>query len=412
LIVALVLGWGFDFMFWGKAIGINFAIYLTACTLGGTLLLLANGLSPSFKSLWLIVPFLFFACFTFLRQEPLTKFLGYTFALVSLGLLTVSYQSGHWMRFILFDYIAKFFQLLASIFALPYVYLKNAKIDTARIRRLPLKPVVRGLLIALPVVIFFAVLLAFGDLVFKQKIIDFFRLFDAARIPETILRLIIILFWSYVLLGIFLHAALKSQDEKLIGEDKPVIKPFLGFTEAAIVLGSVSLLFLVFVIIQFRYFFGGEVNIGVEGFTYSEYERSVRMSHIRHENTDLETIVRKFLFSKGFRYRINDGRYPGSPDIVLPKYRTMIFVHGCFWHGHNGCKKARLPKTRREYWAKKVSENIERDNRFIKILKEEGWKVIVIWGCELENVQIKNHRLEELIYKIKANSIDYKSKIC
>jgi hypothetical protein len=139
---------------------------------------------------------------------------------------------------------------------------------------LPVKPVVRGLLIAIPVVVFFAILLAAGDLVFKQQIINFFNRFDAARIPEYIARLIVILCWAYVLMGVFLYAALKSTDENLLGEDKPIIHRFLGFTEAAIVLGSVSILFFLFVIVQFRYFFGGEVNIGVEGFTYSEYARS------------------------------------------------------------------------------------------------------------------------------------------
>jgi hypothetical protein len=273
-IVVLVLGWGFDFLFWRKPVGINFAIFLTACLLGGTLLLLANDLKPAYKSLWLIVPFVFFAVFTFLRQEPMTRFLGYTFTLVSLGLLAATYLGGRWPRYSLFDYCYKFFQLIGSILILPLGFLKENKLDMSRVRRLPLKPVARGVLIAIPVVLFFAILLAAGDIVFRQQIINFFKLFDATRIPEYILRLIIILFWAYVLTGVFLHAALKSTDEKLVGEDKPIIKHFLGFTEAAIVLGSVSLLFLIFVIIQFRYFFGGEVNIGVEGFTYSEYARS------------------------------------------------------------------------------------------------------------------------------------------
>jgi len=273
-IVVLVLGWGFDFLFWGKPVGINFPIYLTACLLGGTLLLLANGLKPAFKSLWLIVPFVFFAIITVVRQEPLTMFLGYTFTLVSLGLLTVTYLGGRWTRYSLFDYCRNFFLLISSILALPINFIRQTKPNISSVRRLPLKPVARGVLIAIPVVVFFAILLAAGDLVFKQQIINFFKLFDASRIPEYILRLIIILFWAYVLTGVFLHAALKSKDEKLVGEDKPIIKRFLGFTEAAIVLGSVSLLFLLFVIVQFRYFFGGEVNIGVEGYTYSEYARS------------------------------------------------------------------------------------------------------------------------------------------
>ena len=104
---------------------------------------------------------------------------------------------------------------------------------------MPIKPVVRGVLIAIPVVVFFAVLLAAGDIVFKQQIINFVDQFDLGRIPEYIARLIIMLFWAYILMGVYLYAALKSTDEKLLGEDKPIISRSLGFTEAAIVLGSV-----------------------------------------------------------------------------------------------------------------------------------------------------------------------------
>jgi len=274
IIVALVLGWGFDFLFWGKPIGINFAIYLTACLLGGALVLLTNARKPAFKSLWLVLPFVFFATITFVRQEPLTMVLSIMGALVSLGLLTVTYLGGRWMRYSLFDYFKKFFLLIGNIIVLPILFFRERKLNLAGVRRMPVKPVVRGVLIAVPVVIFFAVLLAAGDIVFRQQIINFFDQFNLGRIPEYIARLIIMLFGAYVLMGVYLYAALKSTDEQLLGEDKPIISRFLGFTEAAIVLGSVSILFLLFVIIQFRYFFGGEVNIGVKGFTYSEYARS------------------------------------------------------------------------------------------------------------------------------------------
>jgi len=272
--VVFLLGWVFDFLFWKKHAGINIAIFLTLCLLGGFLLLLSNGLKPALKSLWLIIPFAFFATITFMRQEPLTFFLAFTFSVLSLGLLTVTYQGGRWTRYSLFDYFNKFLLLIGSIILRPYGYFKQNRIDMAGVRRLPIKPVVRGLMIAVPVVVFFAVLLAAGDLVFRQKINDTFDFFSLERIPEYIFRLMIILFWAYVLIGVFLHAASQSKDGKLIGEDAPVIKHFLGFTEAAIVLGSVIILFLLFVIVQFRYFFGGEVNIGVEGYTYSQYARS------------------------------------------------------------------------------------------------------------------------------------------
>ena len=216
-IVVLVLGWGFDFLFWGKPVGINFAIYLTACLLGGSLVLLANDLKPAIKSLLLVLPFVFFAIITVLRKEPMTMILSIMGALVSLGLLAVTYLGGRWTRYSLFDYFKKFFLLIGNIIVLPIIFIRDRKINWAGVRRLPIKPVTRGLLIAIPVVVFFAVLLAAGDIVFKQQIINFFDRIDLGRIPEYIARLIIILFWAYILMGVYLYAALKSTDERLLG---------------------------------------------------------------------------------------------------------------------------------------------------------------------------------------------------
>jgi hypothetical protein len=194
-----------------------------------------------------------------------------------MGLLTVTYLGGRWTQYSLLDYFKKFFQLVGSMITRPKNFYNKDYKEKAELRKtikgLPIKPVLRGLLIALPIVVYFAYLLASADLVFNQKLIAFIELFNLGGIIEYIFRLAIILFWAYILAGIFLHAASQSTDEKLLGEDKPVIKPFLGFTESAIVLGCVVVLFLSFVVIQFRYFFGGEVNIGVEGFTYSQYAR-------------------------------------------------------------------------------------------------------------------------------------------
>lgn len=124
------------------------------------------------------------------------------------------------------------------------------------------------------------------------------------------------------------------------------------------------------------------------------------MSKIHQENTIPEIIVRKFLFSKGFRYRKNDPRYPGKPDIVLPKYQTIIFVHGCFWHGHNNCKASKLPETRKDFWKKKISDNIIRDLKNIRELEKQGWNVIVVWECEINNIDKRNKRFEQLIIEI------------
>ncbi len=112
--------------------------------------------------------------------------------------------------------------------------------------------------------------------------------------------------------------------------------------------------------------------------------RSYNMSCIKGKNTKPEEIVRKYLFSKGLRYRKNDKKLPGTPDIVLPKYKTVIFVNGCFWHGHEGCRYFVVPKTNTEFWVNKIGTNKQRDNREINELQTLGWKVIVVWECQLK----------------------------
>lgn len=113
-------------------------------------------------------------------------------------------------------------------------------------------------------------------------------------------------------------------------------------------------------------------------------QRSYNMSQIRNKNTKPEELVRKYLFSQGFRYRKNDARLPGKPDIVLPKYKTVIFVNGCFWHGHEGCKYFVWPKNNADFWREKISSNILRDAKTLKALNSAGWRVITIWECELK----------------------------
>lgn len=112
--------------------------------------------------------------------------------------------------------------------------------------------------------------------------------------------------------------------------------------------------------------------------------RSWNMSRIKGKDTKIEVEVRKYLFSKGYRFRKNDKRYPGKPDIVLPKYHVAIFVHGCFWHRHERCKDATTPKTRTEFWLEKFDKNVKNDQIKQEKLRKLGWKVIVIWECELK----------------------------
>ena len=117
---------------------------------------------------------------------------------------------------------------------------------------------------------------------------------------------------------------------------------------------------------------------------FTKEKRSEIMSKIRTKDTSIEVQVRKWLFANGYRFRKNDRRYPGSPDIVLPKYKTIIFVHGCYWHAHEACRGGKLPMTRTEFWSAKFERNKERDKRKIDALESLGWKVIVLWECELK----------------------------
>lgn len=130
-------------------------------------------------------------------------------------------------------------------------------------------------------------------------------------------------------------------------------------------------------------------------------QRSYNMSQIRSKNTKPEELVRKYLFSQGFRYRKNDGRLPGKPDIVLPKYKTVIFVNGCFWHGHEGCRYFVWPKNNAEFWTEKISGNIQRDQRNHQLLKQQGWHVIDVWECELKK-NIVQETLGRLIRDLRS----------
>jgi len=127
------------------------------------------------------------------------------------------------------------------------------------------------------------------------------------------------------------------------------------------------------------------------------------MSKISGKETKPEVLVRKHLFSKGFRFRKNVANLPGHPDIVLPKYKAAIFVHGCFWHGHPGCNKSKLPATRTEFWQKKIGRTIERDKEKIDELSTLGWRVAVVWECSLKNKSLLETAIKELEKWIKSN---------
>lgn len=124
------------------------------------------------------------------------------------------------------------------------------------------------------------------------------------------------------------------------------------------------------------------------------------MSRIKSGNTKPELVVRSLLHSMGYRFRLHRKDLPGKPDIVLPKYRSVIFVHGCFWHRHHKCKYAYNPKSNMDFWQKKFKANIERDVRVIKELKDLGWNILIVWECEIKDMEI----LKNKIYKFLENN--------
>jgi len=123
--------------------------------------------------------------------------------------------------------------------------------------------------------------------------------------------------------------------------------------------------------------------------TLTKEQRSWVMGRIRGKNTKPEIMVRSLLHRMGYRFRINRRDLPGRPDIVLPKYRTVVFVHGCFWHRHPGCRDASMPKTRRKYWRDKFAGNVERDKRNARKLRQAGWSVLTVWSCQVKKDPLK-----------------------
>jgi len=275
-IIVILLGWAFDFLFWKKPLGVNFAIFVVLCLLTGILLLRADGLRLARGSGLLLFPVAFLAAMTFIRLEPITAFLSISMALFLMGVFALTYLSGEWVRYSLIDYFFGYLRLFGSMIARPLGFAaENRRLDAGQPslsekRGARVWPVVRGIVIALPVVAIFASLLSSADPIFARQFTGFIDLLKIDNLPEYIFRLVYILIFAYALAGTFLHAAQKS-DEKV--EEKTWVSPFLGFTESTIVLGSVVVLFVAFVVVQFQYFFGGQANISIEGYTFSEYAR-------------------------------------------------------------------------------------------------------------------------------------------
>lgn len=134
-------------------------------------------------------------------------------------------------------------------------------------------------------------------------------------------------------------------------------------------------------------------------------QRSRCMAAVKGKNTKPEMMVRKFLFSKGLRYRVNNRKLPGAPDIVLKKYKTVVFIDGCFWHGHEGCRYYKMPKSNVDFWERKISHNKARDVSNTAVLKMMGWKVIRVWECDVKTKGRRDFTLRRLFAAITGEGV-------
>ncbi len=282
-ITALLIAWGFDFVFWKQELGISFAIFVAICLLGGFFLAWKEKLPPARASLVLLVPIGFFAAMTFIREEPFTSTVNILLTLTLMILLVLTFRGGRWLAYSLTDMVLGIFRLIGSALGRPIDTFgkrpagndpQGSEVpETNPKKRASVLPVIRGIVLALPVVAVLAALLASADPIFSKQLDSLLYLIRIENLPEYIFRLAYILVGGYVLVGIFLHALLVSREEKLTGLEKAWLQPFLGWLEAVIILAAVNLLFVFFVVVQFQYFFGGQANINLEGFTYAEYAR-------------------------------------------------------------------------------------------------------------------------------------------
>ena len=272
-LLVILLGWLFDFLFWKKPAGLNFFLYVIVCLAIGIYLLQTDGLRLAPRAGLLLLPILFLSSTAFIRQEPITVILSVVMTIFLMGVFALTYLTGQWTRYGLIDYLLGYLSLFGSMIARPLAFTSERRREGSFLnqeRRRAVWPILRGFVIALPVVAIFASLLSSADPIFANRIEKLIGLFNLENLPEYIFRLVYILIFAYSIAGIFLHAAQKSGGQV---EEKLRFAPFLGFTESTIVLSSVLVLFTAFVAIQFQYFFGGQANIHLDGYTYSEYAR-------------------------------------------------------------------------------------------------------------------------------------------
>lgn len=287
---AVIAAISFDQLFWDKPGGINFFIFITLAVLGGLVPMWIEKISIPWTSYALLVPVLLFAAFTFIRSEPMTTLMNIMLTLGSLILFTIALRNGEWFMYDFKDHIINFFNfLLHGLIGGVLFFIKtkttniqsDKAIETASTQNSTKKRAMnkkgmaylRGLFLALPILLLFAVLLAAADPVFGAKIFGIFDWFEFDEIGEYLFRLFYVFLLAYLLLGVYFFGLVKSAEFHKETQNEPQDKTLLGTIEAGVILGTVNLLFLSFVLVQLTYFFGGDQNVTLEGFTYAEYAR-------------------------------------------------------------------------------------------------------------------------------------------
>ncbi len=276
-IVAFLIAGGIDFLFWKKTIGISFLVWSLLAMGGALYLLFREGYRPARESIWLGLMITGLASIPFFRTEPFTRAMGVLVGLFALMVWATTLRNGYWIAYTLWDVIRALAVFLFSAVTRPFTLLisRNQPSENNRQNSTTWQgwAVIRGILLALPVVGVLALLLASADLIFAERLQSVWNVLRLENLPELLFRIFYVAIFTFVFCGVLLHAVLPSSDTKPTSNGKNIIPPFLGWTESSILLGSVNLLFLFFVVLQFRYLFGGQVNIHETGYTYAEYAR-------------------------------------------------------------------------------------------------------------------------------------------
>jgi hypothetical protein len=279
ILVSIAIPWIFDQLFFEKTPGISFPILVIVFLAGLIWTAWREKVKPAIPTIILIAIVLFFSAMTFIREQPFLTFINYLLSISGLGLLLVTYENGLWAQYSLSDYFMGALRLIGAAFANPVRFLSlkatpSKEGEASPARKVSFWTILIGILIAIPIVGALIGLLASADPIFSGKVDEFFKLFHIEKWGEYLFRGCYILILAYLVIGMILHAITATREKKLIGVEKPWLPPFLEWIQAIIVLGAVNLVFLAFVIIQFQYFFGGQSNIVIDGYTFAEYARN------------------------------------------------------------------------------------------------------------------------------------------